>query len=455
MTTSDRLDALRRDTRDTRRALRGRPDAAQTAPTQTSPTRGRTTSDPRRTVLLVAVGIALLLVGMRIEIALGLKVGTVAAMAAAPAWLPVLARFRGARIFMAAGLLAMLSGVWLTELSSVDHTVTTSLLIGNIFLIVELLSGVGLILWARQLMSDARIAIWFGVGLLLGVNADAALYAESPWKFGFSTGATVVLLGIAQARGSRWLEIAALVVLIAASAVSDARSSFAILVLALVLTVWQLRPSRPSRRVSAIWFVLSAAVVVIIVYNVGQALILDGYLGDAARERSVEQIDASGSLILGGRPELAATVALMLYQPWGFGAGIVPTLSDITAAKTGMAAIGYAPNNGYVEGYMFGYRFELHSVIGDLWANFGIPGLAFAAVMLVLIGVTLARGIPSSVISALVLYLAVRGGWNLLFGPLYGSVPLLILLFGLLLVRRGETVGELPYGRRRVRPPRR
>ena len=71
---------------------------------------------------------------------------------------------------------------------------------------------------------------------------------------------------------------------------------------------------------------------------------------------------------------MAATRALFVHDPLGFGLGIIPSLTDITVAKTGMSAINYQPDNGYVERYMFGTQFEVHSVTGDLWALFGIPG---------------------------------------------------------------------------------
>ena len=43
-------------------------------------------------------------------------------------------------------------------------------------------------------------------------------------------------------------------------------------------------------------------------------------------------------------------------------------------AKRGMAALGYDPENGYVENFMFGGRIELHSGVMDMWAAASIPG---------------------------------------------------------------------------------
>ena len=89
------------------------------------------------------------------------------------------------------------------------------------------------------------------------------------------------------------------------------------------------------------------------VYYLGTTLLVDGYLGEAAQAKSVAQIDAAGSLIAGGRPELAATLALLGADFRGFGLGAIANYHDVLVAKTGMASINYDPNNGYVERYLF------------------------------------------------------------------------------------------------------
>ena len=56
-------------------------------------------------------------------------------------------------------------------------------------------------------------------------------------------------------------------------------------------------------------------------------------------------------------------------------------------AKRGMAALGYNPENGYVENFMFGGRIELHSGVMDMWAAASIPG---ALLLLLIAGMALA-----------------------------------------------------------------
>lgn len=177
--------------------------------------------------------------------------------------------------------------------------------------------------------------------------------------------------------------------------------------------------------------VAMVAVIAAITYNLATALIVDGYLGEQAQSRTIAQLEASGSLLLGGRPEAAASIALFQSNPWGFGAGVQPNLADILVAKTGMASIGYQPNNGYVETYLFGGGFELHSVAGDLWSQYGIPGLAFVAWIVVLVLHTLGQGLSTRTATSISMFLGISTLWNVLFSPIYGSLPTLVLTVGL------------------------
>jgi hypothetical protein len=167
-------------------------------------------------------------------------------------------------------------------------------------------------------------------------------------------------------------------------------------------------------------------------YQLGTALLLNGWLGQLTQARSAAQVEASGSLILGGRPELEATAALFRSNPWGFGAGTAPSFTDVTVAKEGMASINYDPNNGYVERYMFGSQFELHSVLGDLWAWFGLGGLLLGGIILVVCTRGISRQLAARTASGLTLFLVWWSLWNLAFSPVESSVPTLALAIALL-----------------------
>ncbi|WP_146066178.1 O-antigen ligase family protein [Cryobacterium sp. Y82] len=383
--------------------------------------------------------VVLVVVALRIDIDRGVTVGAVVCVALFPVWFPILRQFWGARLFLIGGLVAIGSGVWLTVLSAPTHDTSLGQAFGSIAGLIGLIAGVGFVLWARTVLPASQIAIWYGAGILLGVSPSSELYAENPWRFGYSVALTILLLGITMQLRRRWLELAVALALTVVATVTDARSAFAFMLLTVLLVAWQMRPTRTTRGKSALRALLGLGVLGLIVFNVIQALILDGALGEATQQRTVAQLNEAGSLILGGRPELAATIALMQHQPWGFGVGTVPNPEDILAAKTGMAAINYAPNNGYVDNYMFGGHIELHSVIGDFWAAFGIPGLVLALFILVLIVRSIGIHVAANTASAVLLYLGIKAVWFMFFGPFFSSSVLLVLVLGLLITRRVPT----------------
>ena len=380
--------------------------------------------------------VVLVIVAMRLDIDQGITVGAVACVALFPVWFPVLRQYSGARLLLLAGVVAIASGIWLTALSAPTHDTSLGQAFGAIAGLVGLLSGVGFVLWARTVLPDAQIAIWYGAGILLGVSPTSELYAENPWRFGYSVALTILLLGITLQLRRRWLELAAALLLTVVATVTDARSTFAFMLLTVLLVAWQMRPTCPSRGKSALRALLGLGALALVVFNVIQALILEGALGEATQQRTLAQLQETGSLIIGGRPELTATIALMQHQPWGFGVGIAPNPEDILAAKTGMAAINYDPNNGYVDNYMFGGHVELHSIIGDFWAGFGLPGLLLALIILVLIVRSIGVHVAANTASAVLLYLGIKAVWFMFFGPFFSSSVLLVLVLGLLITRK-------------------
>lgn len=391
-------------------------------------------SGSNRLIAILAL-VVLAVIAMRIDLPGNVTVAALVSVLMIPLWWGAVKQYRGASILLACGAVALLSGIWLTELTrSTTGSVSFSLMISISVLVGGALCSVGVVLWSRRFLTDGQVALAYGAGMLLGVSPDSPLFPENPWKFGFAVPVTVILLALAQMSGRRVLEAVVVLGLVVASALADARSSFAILMLTGLLVFWQMRPRRASRRASALRVVAALAALAFIVYTFAQSLILEGALGEETRQRSIEQIDTSGSLVLGGRPELAATIALLQEQPWGFGAGALPTFADVTVAKTGMEAIGYESDNNYVEGYMFGERFELHSLFGDFWAFFGIPGIVLIGAIAVLLVRGLSVRVAHNVASAVFIYVAVRTLWNVPFGPIYSSIPLFILALGLALL---------------------
>jgi hypothetical protein len=410
-----------------------------------SPLSASRLAESQRTRALAAAvaAVVLVLLAMRIEIQSGLTIGYLLVAVLAPLWIPALKLYRGARLLLVSGLLAVGSGLWLTESFAATRDTSIGQLVSLSVGLLGILGGIGFVLWCRTVLSDAQVALWFGVGLLLGVTPTSELYLTNPWKFGYSFALTLIVLALARQTGHRWLELIAVSVFTAIAAFTDARSAFAILLLTSVIVLWQMRPGRRTRTVKTAWLVLVVGVLTAVVYVIAQALILDGTLGEETQLRSDAQVQTSGSLILGGRPEAAATAALMLYQPYGFGSGTVPSGEDILAAKSGLSRIGYDPDNNYVDIYMFGGHIELHSIVGDLWAWFGIPGLLFTGVLVAVVLRGVGAGIARGTASAVALYVVIKLFWALPFGPVYSSATLIILAVGLVVMRRLHPTPEV------------
>ena len=386
----------------------------------------------------IVAAFSLVVIGARIQLPQGLTAGYLLAVLLLPVWIPVLRRYRGGILLMALGVAAALNGYLLTALARGTAHTGNGLALQNTFVIIGTMLTIGVVLWARTLLPLWSLGLFFGIGLLGGIDPHGLLAGGNPWKFVFAVPVTVIALSIAMIRRSRGVELVIVVALSALSMASDARSGFAILLLTGVLVVWQLRPTQHTRKASTARVLLGLLLLSAIAYNVGQSLIVDGALGAATQQRTIAQIDTSGSLILGGRPELAATASLMQHYPFGLGSGVYASSTQVLVAKQGMHAINYDPNNGYVENFMFGTGFELHSMVGDLWANYGVAGLALSAALLWYILRGLGHSVARRTASALLIYLAVRTLWSLFFGPWYSSVTLLTLLIGMTLLERGR-----------------
>ncbi|MFZ4893543.1 hypothetical protein ACL9RL_03745 [Plantibacter sp. Mn2098] len=411
----------------------------------------------------IVAALFLLILGMRIQVWQGFTVGFGLAILLLPLWAAQVRRYRGAGWLIALTFGAAASGIWLTQAVAENHMTSQGILIAQSIVILGPAVSIGAILWTRTVLTPAQIAMIYGVGLFVRAIIDGPggmSYNQNPWKFEYSMPLTVIALGLALSTRRRWVELLVVGALAIVSVLNDSRSLFAILLLTGFLIAWQMRSSRSTRRASTARVIIGIGIAAAVVFNVGQALLLDGLFGEATQQRTISQLDQSGSILLGGRPELAATAALFAHQPIGYGSGTLASLNDVLVAKSGMASIGYDPNNGYVENFMFGLGFEVHSITGDLWVRFGLVGLALAALIAWLTIYGLGHGIAHRTGSAIVIYLGVRTCWDLLFSPIYSSVPSLMLFLGLALVLKTTKQAPAPaqdvheHGRRAQAPSR-
>jgi hypothetical protein len=383
-------------------------------------------------VTVALAGLGIVLAGLELDVYLGLTAGALLAGAFLPLWIGSARQSRWTLTVLVLVGACLIADVALSAWMSGSRVFSRVAFLESAFLLVTLVCGIGWILWARGLVRDWVIGVLFGVGMLLSVDPTSNLFPVSPWKFGFALPVTVLVLALAMRARSRWVEIVALMILAVASLASGGRSGAATLVLVLILVVWQSMKRPTSSRAAAFRTVTLVAFLAVGTYFALQGAILEGALGDETRERTQMQLDTSGTLIAGGRPELGATTALMLAEPGGFGGGTVPSMLDLQVAKTGMAGLGYDPNNGYVENYLFGAGIELHSVLGDFWAWYGLPGLVLALVLAVFFVSRVAMLATARAAPALVLFLGIKAVWDVMFSPAESALTTLVLGVALL-----------------------
>lgn len=406
---------------------------------------------------MVCVGLPFVL-GAGLPFVNALTVGSALSLALAPVWLPHVGRFRGARVLGALVAACLAWAPLLAMWTAADHRLSNRGLVSELLTLVGVAASVGALLWARRVIPVAWIAVSYALGLVIGVILHPGIaYAENPWRFGYAVPVTILVLALSSLSGRLWLELGSIATLAIVSAAEGGRSSSGLLTMAGALVLWQHRPRLTGRAASALGTIAVVLVLGWGVYNSLQGAALEGYLGQAAQQRTQAQLDLSGSLIRGGRPESGASTALFESRPQGFGPGIAPSMDDLLTAKQGMVAIGYDPDNGYVERYMFGQgRIELHSVGADLWVLYGLPGLALVLGLVWAALHYLGRGLADRTAIALGVFLALRTLWDLAFSPIGSSLDQLVLAVAVILVPARRRPGRRPSAgtRRTPRPTR-
>lgn len=383
--------------------------------------------------------------GMDVGFGFGMRMGLIAAVVTVVLWGRDAMQHRVFPLLVLVAGLAVASGAILTSLASFDHTTSSATVLARSALLVSVPLVAGMLTWVARLLKPHVMAVLFGAGMLCATTLQPVAQ-DNPWRFTYSLAVGVLVLALVSRPGVRGLGVAALVGLAVVGLFNDARSNSAMLLLAAILVVTQGLPrlsSRPGRGFGAVAAMGGAAWVI---YWGLQSAILEGFFGEATRGRTQAQIEQSGSLILGGRPELAASLALIRDHPWGLGPGTVASYDEIQIAKTAMAAIGYDPQNGYVDRFLFGGPVELHSGFADLWMWFGPLGLAAGLVMMVIILAKFGYAFSHVQLSPLLAYLTVRMSWDFAVSPVSSSARLLTLALALALYR-GSTVATLTTAR--------
>lgn len=376
-------------------------------------------------------------VGIRFPINLNLPTLALT-LALLPLSLGAWALFRGARLVSLTALAAAVSGVALS-LSASTRVTDPSILRADTGRVLLLATGVLALLWARSVLGSRLVVLLYGLGVLATVLVGfAPVNGDNPWKFSFSVPGVLLLLSLKRIYGRPVPELGALLLLAAMSALNDSRSLAAMLIIAAAIR-FAVRPAKAgSTSRSSVRVAVGITLISIGGFYLVQAMISEGMLGEAAQERTEQQTELGGNVLTGGRPEAGAAVALVTSNPLGYGAGAVPTPADVLVAKEGMSALNYDPNNGYVERYLFGDGFEVHSLVGDLWIRYGVVGLALAVVCALLVGHGMVDALRRGAASGVMLFLAVRTLWDFAFSPYATVMTTLMLALAICLPRAPE-----------------
>jgi hypothetical protein len=388
-------------------------------------------------------------VGMHFAAVGPVTISVAAAVVMLPVWLPYVFSLRG-RAIGVLGIAAIVNGLILNSLMAPTHDISFRVTVAQVLLVLEVTLGAGALVWAAGIIGRAQMAAAFGAAMLMSAGLRG-IDADNAWKFTFSVPVIVCVLAVCWWRRAFRVELVALLVLAGICALNDSRSAASILLTSLLILVWQKLRVHLRLRSTALRVLVAVLFVGSVSYLIMQSFILDGYLGENARSRSEAQIRAAGSLLLGGRPEVGATVALLKQSFWGYGMGTVPTFGDVYVAKSGMRAIDYSPNNGYVEQYMFGGGIEVHSVIGDLWLRCGLMGLLLAVTMIATVIWGSARRLARGTGRALTTFLAIQVAWDAGFAPFFTTAAQVLILGIALAVATGTTQAvELPEKKMRT-----
>lgn len=370
----------------------------------------------------LAMGVTVL-IAMRVDLQFALTAGGAAAAALSPLWFGSALRSRWIRVIGGLTIIAALSGAVLTMVSSVDHTQLSYDLASRTVAIVQLAAVVGFLVWAHRVTSLAKTSVAFALGLAASIPLHVS---DDPnfWRFTLSIPLGVLVLTLCSLTDRLILTLSVIGALAVVGLLNDSRSNSAFLLLTAVVLIWQRLSVVGSRRARGWGGVISLAAAGAAIAMLLQAAILEGYFGEVTQARTAEQIERGGSVVVGGRPELAASMALIARYPWGLGSGIKASYDDVHTAKSAMAGIGYDPNNGYVERFMFGTGIEVHSVIGDFWIWFGLAGTALVVAILILLGTAIKRGYVAGALTPVLVYLVLRALWDLPFSPFDSALRL-------------------------------
>lgn len=397
--------------------------------------------DPTSRFSLAVAAVAVAMVGADMPVAFGLSTASLAAFGLMLTWLRQVPRYQGASALFAIAAAAIANGIALGLMALPNRASSDRLAMEQIVLLSTAVATVGLLLWVRKILPMRAILVIYGAAAVATALAGTA-GSLNAWKYQLATPVTVLVLGMLHLPSRKGAELVQGVVLIGLAGIGlvfDSRSYAGFCLLTVALLVLQRAVSGAGLRRSRGAVMLATTLVAVAGYQLLTAALVGGYLGEQVQERSIAQIERAGSLLAGGRPEWSATTQLFAADPFGHGLGVLATSDDVLVAKRGLQAVGLeTSNNGYVDRYMFGNGFELHSTLADMWSTYGVFGIVLG----VWIAYVLLRSLLTSMgrgrATGAVLYLTGVSLWLLAFGPMSSDLPIIAFTLGLVMSAKAD-----------------
>jgi O-antigen ligase len=273
----------------------------------------------------------------------------------------------------------------------------------------------------------------FAIGSLLSARYQPTdIVLVDPWKFGYSTGITMLVLLVCNVFFNiRWYAV--IFILLSGLAAVDLLMNFRSPVLGIMITMAMVIPVVPERigRVRILPPVgtrLRVVVLVILVLGAGASAVgllnyatASGLAGEEAKEKNETQSRSKGGIMLGGRPEILVSLRAAMASPiigygsWAKDMKYVEMLSDIRAEsfiKTDLQDI-EDTSKGLI---------PTHSHIMGAWVWAGILGAIFWAFIfwlnaraMIQVAILRPRNAP------LYAWLFVGMAWDILFSPFAGT----------------------------------
>jgi hypothetical protein len=369
--------------------------------------------------LLLSVTLPIQLPGFR-----SVSIGFVLAVLLSPTIVPVVVRMVYGRALTKTALLVVIAAPFVTVATlSMDHSrsfsATQAILSAALFLgLVFQVCGVA---WASSVIGIRRVALLYSAGAIFNAAIQPALWSTNPWKYAFGWSVPVLIIATFY-KWPRSLQPLGIVLAALYALTHESRNSAAALILTLLATAaTYIFVSRKAERRRGLLILGMLAAATLAVASLVTQLAASGALGQELQRVQISQ--STSNTAIAGRDEYLATFALMAQSPIGLGPGVIPSYNDIVVGKVGLSVTGADTSGSYVDGYMFNDGFNVHSVAGDLWVEFGIAGLLFAAIMMIaLVRASLLNheSAPSG-LTALCAFPFFQGVWDLLFSPLNGN----------------------------------